>query len=344
MTTNRKVLVITNKEDVTVDYVIRELQRMEVPYYRFNTEDVGYGIDLIFDGNEYKLFDKIKKIDMSFKEFGSVYYRRPKIPRLSDDLSVGEKQFILNEFETYFEGLYRSLSDKYWLNWVLDMRVLENKMFQVTLAKEMGFLVPRLHISSAPEKSLEFINSLGKTVFKPLKMGFIDEPLRKGKLLYTTRVDSDFVNAIELNQGIPIYIQEEIEKECDIRVTVVGNNVYAARILSQESDESRVDWRKSESMLKHESFDLPLELEEKCKKLCQNFNLDFSAIDFILDKKGRYWFLEINCNGQWAWIEALLGYPISKEIVKMLSQGVGKNVQDHRSCVAKNGRQSLKVR
>lgn len=318
---NNKVLVITNKEDVTVDYVIRELQREEIPYYRFNTEDVGHGTDIFFDGNEYELEDKIKNIHVSFREFDSVYFRRPKSPRLADELSLGERQFLQNEFEVYFEGLYRNLSDRYWLNWVLDMRVLENKLYQIELAKKMGFLVPQLYISSTSGKSLEFINSIGKTIFKPLKMGFINEPTDTGKILYTTRVDDNFVNSIEQNNGVPIYLQQEIEKECDIRVTVVGNSVYAAKILSQESDESKTDWRKSESMLEHESCNLPTDLEKKCKNLCERFNLDFSAIDFILDKEGRYWFLEINCNGQWAWLETLLGFPISRDIVKMLSKG-----------------------
>jgi glutathione synthase/RimK-type ligase-like ATP-grasp enzyme len=47
-------------------------------------------------------------------------------------------------------------------------------------------------------------------------------------------------------------------------------------------------------------------------------NLRFGAIDFILDESGEYVFLEINPNGQWAWIERKTGYKISSEIVNLL--------------------------
>lgn len=47
-------------------------------------------------------------------------------------------------------------------------------------------------------------------------------------------------------------------------------------------------------------------------------NLQFAAIDFVLDVENRYWFLEINPNGQWVWIEHLVELPISKEIVNQL--------------------------
>ena len=50
--------------------------------------------------------------------------------------------------------------------------------------------------------------------------------------------------------------------------------------------------------------------------------LQYGAFDFILDKFGNHYFLEVNPNGQWAWIEHLAGLPISKEIVKCLCYSV----------------------
>lgn len=318
---SKNVLIITNKEDLTVDYVVKELQKREVNYYRFNTEDISHGIDLFFDGSEYLLKDNIKKRDVNLASFDSVYYRRPKLPAVNNSLSVGEKYFILGEFETYLEGVYRHLSDKYWLNSVFDIRTLENKMYQIVLARELGFLVPDLNVSSTPEKSLEFINKNEKTIFKPLKTGFIDEANGKGKIIYTSRVDDSFVDGIERNRGFPVYVQKEIEKECDVRLTIVGRNVYAAKIMSQISKNSQVDWRRSEHMLKHEKIRIPSFIERKCLDLCERYSLDFAAIDFVLDKDGGFWFLEINPNGQWAWIEEMLQYPISEKIVTSLLEG-----------------------
>ena len=57
---------------------------------------------------------------------------------------------------------------------------------------------------------------------------------------------------------------------------------------------------------------------EQCITLLKILNLRFGAIDFILDTAGNFTFLEINPNGQWAWIEKRTGYEISNEIVNLL--------------------------
>ena len=52
--------------------------------------------------------------------------------------------------------------------------------------------------------------------------------------------------------------------------------------------------------------------------LFEKINLNTGSADLILDKNGNYIFLEINPNGQWAWIEKQTGYEISNEIVNLL--------------------------
>lgn len=101
-------------------------------------------------------------------------------------------------------------------------------------------------------------------------------------------------------------------------MTVVGEHIFAAKINSQLSSESLTDWRAANNILPHEKIQLPNELESKCLELNRYFKLNFSAIDFILDTNNEYFFLEINPNGQWAWIEQLLEYPISKAITDIL--------------------------
>ena len=36
----KMILLITNKEDVTVDFVVRELRHANCEFYRLNTEDI----------------------------------------------------------------------------------------------------------------------------------------------------------------------------------------------------------------------------------------------------------------------------------------------------------------
>lgn len=311
------VLVITNKEDLTVDFVIEAFKLRNINYYRFNTEDIGTIIKIYFFSDGYKLFDFRKSKLISINDFNSVYFRRPKMPSPDTGLTYGEQQFYIAEISTYLEGIYRSLSSRFWLNSVFDIRFAENKPYQLSVAKWIGFLVPEFCISNDPEICKNFIKKHDDCIFKPLKSGLIEEPEGVGKVLYTTKVDSNFIDKITTNGAMPIYLQRQVIKQSDIRVTVVGDKVFGAKILSQSSDASIVDWRKSDAILPHERIDIPSEIQSMCLRLCECFNLNFAAIDFILDNTARFWFLEINPNGQWAWIESLLGYPISDEIAEL---------------------------
>ena len=38
----------------------------------------------------------------------------------------------------------------------------------------------------------------------------------------------------------------------------------------------------------------------------------------VVDRQGQYVFLEINPNGQWAWIENRLKFPLAEKIVDLL--------------------------
>jgi glutathione synthase/RimK-type ligase-like ATP-grasp enzyme len=136
-------------------------------------------------------------------------------------------------------------------------------------------------------------------------------------VIFTSLIDEFPSNPDEIESN-PNFLQNQIAKKGDVRVTMVGNTAFAVLIHSQDYENTRIDWRKGETLLKHSRITLPKELTEKCVTLLHRLNLRFGAIDLILDDSNDYVFLEINPNGQWAWIEKQTGYQISDEIVKLL--------------------------
>ncbi len=115
----------------------------------------------------------------------------------------------------------------------------------------------------------------------------------------------------------PHLFQRNIEKDCDLRVTVVGKEVFCIRIDSQLGS-GKVDWRNDYSV-PMTPFELPHEIKSRCLELMRRLRLNYGAIDFVLTKDGEYFFLEINCAGQYIWIEHRTDLPISEEIAKLLS-------------------------
>jgi len=317
---NIKILLITNKTDITTDFIVKNLKHKEIPFYRLNTESLGDFVDIRFNFflNKYLLLDKALKVEIDLSKIRSVYFRRPEITNISNSsLTEGEKNFIKSEILFTLEGLYRILDNAHWLNSVYDIRNAENKIYQLILAKNIGLCIPNSLITNNPSSAFTFYeNNNSSCIIKPIKSGLIQGSKEEG-VIFTNKVVLNDQNLARV-ESCPLYLQSYISKKGDIRVTVVGNELFAAFIDSQTKKESKVDWRKSVQPLKHSRIKLPQNIAEKCLLLTKRLNLNLAAIDFILDKENNFIFLEINPNGQWAWIEKQLNYPISDKIANII--------------------------
>ena len=83
----------------------------------------------------------------------------------------------------------------------------------------------------------------GRVIFKSLTPLF----LPPDRLLYTTEITREFPSHSHdsIAQSPAIY-QELVERRSDLRITVVGCEVFVARIASQilEREKDRLDWRR----------------------------------------------------------------------------------------------------
>lgn len=314
-----KILIITNKGDITTDFIVKSLSSKKVPYYRLNTEEIGISllVNIDFAENQFSIIDKNLDVEIDLIKITSVYFRRPEISQFGKKMSLGESNFIRNELIFTLEGLYRILANAYWLNNVYDIRSAENKIYQLLVAKNIGFQIPPSVITNNSKVAFDFYyKHKASCIIKPIKSGIVEGDIEEG-VIFTSQVlfDNDNLQRIEM---CPVYLQKLIQKRGDIRITIVADEVFPAFIHSQEMAESKIDWRKSSIPLEHSPIEVPENILTKCLELTNYFKLNFAAIDFILDEEGNYIFLEINPNGQWAWIERQLNYGISEKITSIL--------------------------
>lgn len=325
------ILFITNKEDITTDFIINKLNNFSIPYYRLNTEDLFSESFVCLDitNNNYSIFDKSKNIIVDLNEIKSVYYRRPLLPTiLSFSLSKGEKDFLLREFQATLDGLCGILEEKYWISRISSIKRAENKVLQLLCARKQGFIIPNSLITNDVKKAQNFIRENGNDcIIKPLKNGFIDDK-KNSRVIFTSEIKLSDINKIKDIKDSSIYLQRRIEKKADIRVTVVGEQIFATKILSQVSEKTKTDWRRGNALdLIYENIKLPDGIASLCIEYVRSLGLQFGAIDMTIDGNNNFIFLEINPNGQWAWIENRVGYDISGEIIKLLlNNGSGKYV------------------
>ncbi|MBS1529155.1 MAG: hypothetical protein JSU01_02505 [Bacteroidetes bacterium] len=318
------ILVITNQTDITSDFIIKRLRERNLPFYRLNTETIGRFVEVKFnfESGEYLLIDTVAGITIDLLTVTSVYYRRPEINRNYEELTPGERNFTFAELAYTLEALYKILDGAFWMSKVQAIRNAENKMYQLMLAAQLGLQVPPSLVTSNPEAALAFFSKHDRScIIKPIKSGLVQGGADEEGVIFTSKVNITEDNVGRI-RSCPIYLQPLIGKKADVRVTVVGHKTFAAKIHSQETVDSEVDWRRTNKLLDHSPIDLPEIIEDQCIQLVKALGLNYGAIDFILDQSDNYIFLEINPNGQWAWIENRLNLNISHGITDLFEQNL----------------------
>lgn len=304
------ILIITHKEDFTADLVIEKLNSRGIRYFRLNCEDI---VSEVYDfENESNFYFSVNDLD----HFTSVWFRRTKLPEIECD-NEEEKLYLLADYEALWDNIYSLIDTAKWLSDPKHIYRAENKILQLKVAKSIGFNIPETIITNSHKKVNDFIAKFKNNVIvKPIRQGRIQKKEGFGTI-FTNKLDLERIKRLNCYDLTPCIFQEYVEKEYEVRVTVVGEKVFSAKINSQIADETRIDWRKEK--MPFENYSLPAEVLEKCLLITRKLQLSFGAIDLIKTPKNEYVFLEINPNGQWAWLETELGLPISNEIIHYLT-------------------------
>jgi len=303
------ILIITHKEDFTADFVIEKLNTLGIHYFRFNCEDINLYNYSFENNNEFNFTIDGKS------NFHSVWFRRTKLPEVNLSTEA-ENLFILGDYETLFSNIFRLIKTKKWLSNPVHVFDAENKILQLKNAKSIGLNIPDTIIVNNHLALKEFAKKHSQLIIKPIRQGRLKE-VDGYKTIFTNKLKEEIISNIENYDLTPSIIQEYINKRYEIRVTIIGEKIFAARVNSQSNTATTIDWRKEK--LPFEKYILPEDLETKCIELVKKMNLSFGAIDLIRDINGEYIFLEINPNGQWAWLEMETGLEISEAIINFLT-------------------------
>ncbi len=315
------LLIVTNRADLATDFLILRLRQLKLPFLRFNTEDFPSRATICIDNSTKKwrwAIEIQRKLYHDF-EFNGVYLRHPEIATI-DYVEKAQQDFAETEVAETLRSLWRVIPDNFWLNHPRQVWIASNKIMQLMIAEELGLRVPPTIVTNSPKAIINFreCQSGGKLAAKAVRHGFVKN--KDGVVLAGTQ---PFVLEDMEEEGtaknIPIQIQLLITKKCDVRVVVVDNEIFPTRIFSNKTSSAPLDWRLEQlrgEHLRHETFELPPDVEALCLELPKRMGLRYSSMDLIEDQEGKFWFLELNPNGQWAWIEQLTGCKIRDAIIR----------------------------
>jgi len=319
------ILILTNREDITADYVVLELQKRGVHYFRFNVEDFPQkvvGTVSLAGATPSALFQTPKGI-VDVSALRSIWYRRPGHPSLSRDLTdEGVREFCLRECDEFLQGVWANFGGL-WVSYPPSIFHAQNKLYQLRVAKDLGFDIPDTLVTSDQDAVRQFVERAGCTVIvKAVRQGALTIGGRQ-HVIFTSPIQAEDLEYLSGLRYAPSIFQKYIPKRFDLRVTVIGRAVFPVEIHAGGADaDARFDWRRADQeALVYRVHDLPPRIVRLCRAIVRKMRLSFGAMDLICSAEGGYYFLEINPNGQWAWIQQRTGLKLTEALVDLLVGG-----------------------
>ncbi|MGC1951645.1 MAG: hypothetical protein WA970_03490 [Gammaproteobacteria bacterium] len=261
----------------------------------------------------------IGREQIQLSDVTSVWWRQKAKPQVPSDSVMGlyDYSFVQREWNTIFDYLAARTDNAFAINDRQKAKLAENKAYQLEVAGDFSFNVPKTIITNGFEHAVRFFELAG--VSRCVYKSFSPYMPPNATMAYTTELDMEEISRKEFQETVdatPGIFQELIESDHELRVMVVGEMIFTARI--DPPDGQRVDWRSSIFDNKYSHASLPKALEEELLRYHAKLGLVFAAYDFIVTKSQDIFFLEANPSGQWMWLEQQLGMPISEAVGEQL--------------------------
>lgn len=313
------VLVLTRSEDATADLVIAELNDRDVPVWRLDPGDfpeclsvsarIGAGLP------NWRGLIQGRHRGTSLDHVRSVYYRRPSPFCLNPALSDGDARWAQSEARAGFGGLLTAL-ECLWVNHPHRNATAGVGPAALATASRCGLTVPETLITNDANEARVFIKGLpgGVAAYKAIGDDAPSDVDGWPQALWTTKVRvAEITDSVTLTAH---QFQEWVPKAYEVRVTAVAGEVFAAEIHAG-SPASRIDFRRDYDSLTYKVCDVPVDTVAGLRRLLDSFGLHYAALDFLVDHQGDWYLIDVNPNGQWAFVPELRT-PITRALADLL--------------------------
>lgn len=315
----KKVLVLTHDGDPHAKSVCTYLELASVDFFYIATDKIIESYTVKFDSSTgfYSIASPVRNevIDGRW----NIWNRRVMDPELPRDFPKELEDIVLTETERTWEGLLFSHTGRV-VNRPQASFAANNKVNQLLFARSYGrgIQIPATILTNDPEYLRQFYATHDLICHKLQRAALVE---RDGKRLtsYNNLVRDENIAHADLIRAHPCLFQEYIDKEYELRITALEDRVAAIAIYSQDSDLSKLDFRRYDfEKVRYRKVDIPDNVSTFCLDLLKHYGLSFGEIDMILTKDGRYVFLEINPNGQWLWLQEHSGYDLTRDVAENL--------------------------
>ena len=251
-----------------------------------------------------------------FQDINIAWCRRWDLD-IHENIHKDVKRNTAHELHFFSNIFFESLKELKWLNHPFDTKIEKTK--QLKLAKESGLNIPETIITNNKDHLLDFVDKKEKVITKPID-GIIEIAFNNDLYVsYTSRVDNKLIENLP-DFFAPSMFQEEIDKEFELRVFYLNEQIYSMAIFSQLDSKTVIDHKKYnvERPNRRIPFEIPKIHKESIVRFMKKSNLQTGVIDIVKSKEGKFYFLEVNPVGQFNDISVNCNYNLEKLIAEYL--------------------------
>jgi glutathione synthase/RimK-type ligase-like ATP-grasp enzyme len=261
------------------------------------------------DGAAYEFRLDGRSVDLHACRVG--WWRRPQPFTLHEGIAPDVATFAYTECHEAVAGLWAALEIT-WVNEPERDEAAHHKPYQLAAAAEVGLPIPRTLITNDPDEARRFVDALGpeRTVYKTFLA--TEDHWRETRVLRP-----DELAMLDRVALAPVIFQEFVPASCDVRVTVIGERMFATAI-SVPRGGYELDYRIDLAGASFEPAHLAPETAEALGALMRRLGLVFGAIDLRRMPDGRDVFLEVNPAGEWRFVEERTRQPLTEAMADLL--------------------------
>lgn len=307
------ILLVSNTGDAHCDFLVEACKRSNTQCFRLNTDKfrLNGNLNWSLDTGEGTL--KIGEHQCLLSDVSLIIYRRPSpAHQYRKDIEPWVGKLLDVEWTTLETALSQLVPGKA-MNGLAGSSLAQNKIVQLKMALQCNLKVPETIISTNKTYLLEFFNK-HPCITKGITNAFSvhNGNLRTG---FTTNVSESDLQTYD-TQGCPTLLQKAITPHAMWRIVVVGKKIFGFRF-NGPSLLLEADSRKVELSLDGKHLTVPAMVQQNLLKMCALLSIEFASADFIEDEHGDLWFLDLNPEGQWAFLEEKFSVRISDAIISL---------------------------
>ncbi len=306
------IQIFSMNGDNATDEVMDWLHYQNKSYERINiVEDKDYTEFLI---NLKSMRDK--KIKTGWLRKSGIFTESDQYKFFLQNESFPMNHYFYNELNYFRKLLYSNVTD-----WLCDPKSASvSKIEVLNTAIALSIDIPETYVVNSKKRLIELFEKYEQRIIVK-SIGDLSQ-IRKNDQYYiplTTRISEKDISSFP-DYFFPSLVQNEIKKDFEIRSFYLEGKFYSSAIFSQLDNQTAVDFRNYnyERPNRVVPFLLPKKIENKLNRLCRMLNINTGSMDLIKGLDGKYYFLEINQNGQFGQVSKPCNYYLEELIANRL--------------------------